>query len=126
MNPRAGGKSRISLMLARYLVEAGHEVAIYPWPERIWGKTAEFAVSPNAPAQIYPTLALPKYSKILPDAFRLSRTRFFGTDRNSVFQDMCFLEGLRLAIDQFQPDIFHCQQTESDIPPLLRILKKFM
>jgi glycosyltransferase involved in cell wall biosynthesis len=126
VNPRAGGKSRIALMLARYLVEAGHEVAIYPWPERIWGKTAEFAVSPNAPAQIYPTLALPTYSKILPDAFRLSRTRFFGSDRHSLFQDMCFLEGLRLAIDQFQPDIFHCQQTESDIPPLLRILKKSM
>ncbi len=124
VNPRAGGKSRISLMLARYLVEAGHEVAIYPWPERIWGKTADFSVSPNAPARIFPTLALPAFSKILPDAFRLSRTRFFGSEGHFLFQDLCFLEGLRLAVDQFQPDVFHCQQTESDIPPMLRILKK--
>jgi glycosyltransferase involved in cell wall biosynthesis len=123
VNPRAGGKSRISLMLARYLVESGHEVAIYPWPERIWGKTAEFAVSPNGAAQIFPTLALPPASKILPDAFPLSRTRFAGNERHSLFQDMCFLEGLRLAVDKFQPDVLHCQQTESDIPPLYKILK---
>jgi glycosyltransferase involved in cell wall biosynthesis len=124
VNPRAGGKSRISLMLARYLAEAGHEVAVYPWPERIWGKTAEFAVSPTVPAQIFPTLALPAASTMIPDSFRLSRTRFFGNDHHFLFQDMCFLEGLRLAIDQFQPDVVHCQQTESDIPPMLRILKK--
>jgi glycosyltransferase involved in cell wall biosynthesis len=124
VNPRAGGKSRISLMLARYLAESGHEVAIYPWPERIWGKTAEFAVSPNAPAQIMPTLALPASSTFFSDALRLSRTRFFGGDRHFLFQDMCFLEGLRLAIDKFEPDILHCQQTESDIPPMLRILKR--
>ncbi len=123
VNPRAGGKSKISLMLARYLVEAGHEVAIYPWPERIWGKTAEFAVSPNGSAEICPTLALPAAATILSDAFRLSRIRFAGDERHSLFQDMCFLEALRLAIDQFQPDILHCQQTESDIPPLFRILK---
>jgi glycosyltransferase involved in cell wall biosynthesis len=124
VNPRAGGKSRISLMLARYLVEAGHEVAVFPWPERIWGKTAEFAVSADAAASVFPTLALPRFRKILPDAFRLSRTRFFGGDRHSLFQDMCFLEGLSLAIERFEPDILHCQQTESDIPPFLRILKK--
>jgi glycosyltransferase involved in cell wall biosynthesis len=124
VNPRAGGKSRISLMLARYLVEAGQTVAVFPWPERIWGKTAEFAVSPDAPAIVFPTLALPPFQKILPDAFGLSATRFFGSDRHFLFQDMCFLEGLRLAIDRFEPDILHCHQTESDIPPLLRILKK--
>ncbi len=110
-------------MLSRYLVESGHTVAIYPWPERIWGKTADFAVSPNGSAEICPTLAPPAASTILPDAFRLSRTRFVGNDRHSLFQDICFLEGLRLAINQFQPDILHCQQTESDIPPLFRILK---
>ena len=124
VNPRAGGKSRIALMLARYLVESGHTVAIFPWPERIWGKTAEFAVSPNASAEIFPTLALPAGSTMLPDAFRLNRTRFAGTERHSLFQDMCFLQGLRLAIDRFQPDILHCQQTESDIPPLFQILKR--
>jgi glycosyltransferase involved in cell wall biosynthesis len=124
VNPRAGGKSRISLMLARYLAEAGHDVAVYPWPERIWGKTAEFAVSPDAPATVFPTLALPAFRNMLPDAVRLSATRFFGSDRHFLFQDMCFLEGLRLAIDRFEPDVFHCQQTESDIPPLLSILKK--
>jgi glycosyltransferase involved in cell wall biosynthesis len=123
VNPRAGGKSRIALMLARYLVESGHAVAIFPWPERIWGKTPEFAVSPNGSAEIFPTLALPPASKILPEAFRLSRARFAGNERHPLFQDLCFLEGLRLAIDSFRPDVVHCQQTESDIPPMFRILK---
>jgi glycosyltransferase involved in cell wall biosynthesis len=126
INPRAGGKSRISLMLARYLLESGHEVALYPWPERIWGKTADFAASPDASACVFPTLALPTLLQIVPNAFRLSTTRFYGNDHRSLFEDLCFLEGLKLAISRFRPDILHCHQTESDIPPLLRILGKSM
>jgi glycosyltransferase involved in cell wall biosynthesis len=126
INPRAGGKSRISLMLARYLLESGHEVALYPWPERIWGKTANFAVSPDASALVFPTLALPPVLQIVPNAFRLVTTRLYGNEHRSLFEDLCFLEGLKLAIARFQPDILHCHQTESDIPPLLRILGKSM
>jgi glycosyltransferase involved in cell wall biosynthesis len=124
INPRAGGKSRISLMLARYLLESGHAVGLFPWPERIWGKTADFAVTPDSSALVFPTLALPPLLKIVPDFLRLSTTRLYGNEHRSLFQDMCFLEGLRLALTRFRPNILHCHQTESDIPPLLRILGK--
>jgi glycosyltransferase involved in cell wall biosynthesis len=124
INPRAGGKSRVALMLTRYLLEAGHTVALYPWPERIWGKTLEFAASPAVPAEILPTLALPNARSVLPDASRLLRAKFAGTERHSLFQDLCFLEGLRLAIEQFRPDILHCHQTTSDIPVLLPMTGK--
>jgi glycosyltransferase involved in cell wall biosynthesis len=124
INPRAGGKSRVALMLTRYLLEAGHSVALYPWPERIWGETLEFAASPAFPAKVLPTLALPSPKNFLPDAIRLQTAKFSGTDRHSLFQDMAFLEGLRIAIDQFRPDILHCHQTESDIPVLLPLTGK--
>ncbi len=119
INPRAGGKSRVALMLTRHLLEAGQTVALYPWPERIWGETVEFAASPAVPAAVLPTLALPAASDMIPDAARLLRAKFAGSDRHTLFQDLCFLEGLRLAIDRFHPDILHCHQTESDIPVLL-------
>jgi glycosyltransferase involved in cell wall biosynthesis len=119
INPRAGGKSRVALMLTRFLLEAGHTVALYPWPERIWGETLEFAASPGVPAEVFPTLALPAWTHAIPDAARLLTAKFAGPDRHTLFQDLCFLEGLRIAIDRFHPDILHCHQTESDIPVLL-------
>jgi glycosyltransferase involved in cell wall biosynthesis len=119
INPRAGGKSRVALMLTRFLLEAGHTVALYPWPERIWGETVAFAASPAVPAEVLPTLALPAPSHAIPDAARLLSAKFSGPDRHTLFQDLCFLEGLRLAIERFKPDILHCHQTESDIPILL-------
>jgi glycosyltransferase involved in cell wall biosynthesis len=119
VSPRAGGKSRVALMLTRYLLEAGHVIALYPWPERIWGETVEFAASPEAAAQVLPTMALPEAKHLLPDAVRLRRAEFSGADRHSLCADMAFLEGLRIAIDRFRPDILHCHQTESDLPVLL-------
>jgi glycosyltransferase involved in cell wall biosynthesis len=119
INPRAGGKSRVALMLTRYLLEAGHAIALYPWPERLWGETLAFAAAPAACAQVLPTLALPSARHAFADAVRLSGARFTGPDKHFLFQDLCFLEGLRIAIDRFQPDILHCHQTESDIPILL-------
>jgi glycosyltransferase involved in cell wall biosynthesis len=119
VNPRAGGKSRVALMLTRYLLEAGQTVSLYPWPERIWGETLEFSASPIVPAGVFPTLALPALSHAIPDALRLMSAKFSGPDRHSLFLDLCFLEGLRLAIRRFNPDILHCHQTESDIPILL-------
>ncbi|MGB7539355.1 MAG: glycosyltransferase family 4 protein [Anaerolineales bacterium] len=124
INPRAGGKSRVALMLTRYLLEAGHTVSLYPWPERIWGETLEFAASPTVPAEVLPTLALPALSHVIPDAARLLSAKFSGPDRHTLFQDLCFLEGLRLAIERFKPDILHCHQTESDIPVLLPLAGK--
>ncbi len=119
INPRAGGKSRIALMLTKYLLEAGHEIALYPWPERIWGKPVEFAALPSVPARVFPTMALPFSRHIAPDAAALWLARFRGRDPSPLFQDLCFLEALRLAIEKFQPDLLHCHQTESDIPILL-------
>jgi glycosyltransferase involved in cell wall biosynthesis len=119
VNPRAGGKSRIALMLTRYLLEAGYEIAIYPWPERIWGKAVEFSASPAVPARVFPTMALPALRHAAPDALRLLTARTRAGDPQPLFHDLCFLEGLRLAIARFQPDLLHSHQTDSDIPILL-------
>lgn len=125
INPRAGGKSRIALMLSKYLLETGHEVALYPWPERIWGKPVEFSASPAVPARVFPTMALPALQNLFPDAARLLTARIPDGNPHPLFSDLCFLEGLRLAIGKFQPDLLHCQQTDSDIPILLpRAAKK--
>jgi glycosyltransferase involved in cell wall biosynthesis len=124
INPRAGGKSRVALMLTRFLLESGNTVALYPWPERIWGETLEFAASPAVPAEILPTLALPSWRHWLTDSVHLRSAKFSGTDRHSLFQDLCFLEGLRLAIERFKPDILHCHQSTSDIPILLPLTGK--
>jgi glycosyltransferase involved in cell wall biosynthesis len=119
INPRAGGKSRIALMLTKYLLEAGHEIAVFPWPERIWGKPVEFAASPSRSAEVFPTLALPAAKHLLPDGVRLLTVRLPGETRNPLFLDLCFLEALRLAVERFHPDLLHCHQTDSDIPVFL-------
>jgi glycosyltransferase involved in cell wall biosynthesis len=124
VNPRAGGKSRVSLMLTRYLLEAGHEVGIYSWPERLWGETVPFAASPKKAASVFPTLALPPFAQGITGFLRLLRTKFPAGDHRSGIEDLFFLEGLRLALRRFQPDILHCHQTQSNIPPLLRIIGK--
>jgi glycosyltransferase involved in cell wall biosynthesis len=119
VNPRAGGKSRIALMLTRYLLEAGYEIALYPWPERIWGKALEFSASPAVPALVFPTLALPALRHAAPDALRFLTARVRAGEPQPLFVDLCFLEGLRLAIERFRPDLLHSHQTDSDIPILL-------
>jgi glycosyltransferase involved in cell wall biosynthesis len=124
VNPRAGGKSRVSLMLTRYLLEAGHEVGVYPWPERLWGETVPFAASPKKAASVFPTLALPPIAQGVIDSIRLFRTKFPARENRSQIESLFFLEGLRIALRRFQPDILHCHQTVSDIPSLLRILGK--
>jgi hypothetical protein len=83
-----------------------------------------FAASPKTPAAVLPTLALPNPRRFLQDAFRLSSSKFPGTDRHTLFVDLCFLAGLRLAVERFRPDILHCHQTESDIPVLLPLAGK--
>jgi glycosyltransferase involved in cell wall biosynthesis len=119
VNPRAGGKSRIALMLTRYLLEKGYEIALYPWPERIWGKPVAFAASPERPAMVHPTMALPALPHLPADALALWRARFPRVFRQPWFQDLCFLQALRIAIRKFQPDLLHCHQTDSDIPIFL-------
>lgn len=119
INPRAGGKSRIALMLTRYLLEAGHEIALYSWPERIWGKAAAFAVSPTVSAMVFPTLALPDLRRLPGDVARWLTAKPSGATPDVLFQNICFIQGLRLAVERFRPDLLHCHQTDSDIPILL-------
>ncbi len=124
VNPRSGGKSRVSLMLTRYLLEAGHEVALYSWPERIWGDAVPFSAGNCKAALALPTLAVPTLRRILPDIIRLRQASFPTRENRSRWVDAHFLEGLRSAIRRFRPDILHCHQTGSDIPALLNALEK--
>lgn len=122
VNPRSGGKSRASLMLSRYLLDHGHEVAVYSWPERIWGDAVPFATGAEKPALALPTLTVPPITRLGVDLFRLRRTRFPGRSNRSIWIDLCFAAGLRAAIHKFKPDILHCHQTDSDVPALLGML----
>jgi glycosyltransferase involved in cell wall biosynthesis len=124
VNPRSGGKSRVSLMLTRYLLEAGHEVALYSWPERIWGDAVPFAAGPTRQTLAFPTLALPSLRNVPGDYWRLRTTPFPVRPGRSHWADLLFLEGLKDAIRKFRPHILHCHQTDSDIPALLRALGK--
>lgn len=122
VNPRAGGKSRVSLMLSRYLLEHGHEVAVYPWPEKIWGKALPFDAGAEKPVLAIPTLDLPTFTRVGIDYLRVRRTHFPQRPGRTTLTDLLFFTGLQTAIRQFKPDLLHCHQTDSDIPALLQAL----
>jgi glycosyltransferase involved in cell wall biosynthesis len=122
VNPRAGGKSRVSLMLSRYLLEHGHEVAVYSWPEKIWGKAIPFNAGAEKPILAMPTMALPTLPDAGPDYLRIWKTHFPERPGRTTSTDLFFFAGLKAAIRQFKPDLLHCHQTDSDIPALLQAL----
>jgi glycosyltransferase involved in cell wall biosynthesis len=122
VSPRAGGKSRVSLMLSRYLLEHGHEVAVYSWPEKIWGKALPFDAGTEKPLLAMPTLATPELTRMGIDYLRVRRTHFPQRLGRTHWIDLHYFTGLKAAIRQFKPDILHCHQTDSDIPALLQAL----
>src|SRR4030042_3759792 len=58
LNPRAGGKSRLSLQLSRELAARGNEVAIFPFPEPILEKPY-WIDNPGKPMRLLPTARTP-------------------------------------------------------------------
>ncbi|MGB7539356.1 MAG: glycosyltransferase family 4 protein [Anaerolineales bacterium] len=121
MNPRAGGKSRLSLQLSREFAARGNEVAIFPFPEPILEKPY-WLDNPGKPIRLIPTARIAALKDLA--GYTLKAARLPAEDRSahSVRMDSMFLAGLNEAIRDFQPDVIHNHLSFSDFPPLYHAL----
>jgi glycosyltransferase involved in cell wall biosynthesis len=121
---RAGGKSRVSLVLSRLLQKDGFEVGIFPWPERIFGGRIAYGVDTGEELSVLPTAGFPAPRKIA-KAWIDSST---GAGSHAGFEDrvwrMLMWTGLQNALEDFRPDIVHLHMSHSDFPVIYRALGK--
>jgi glycosyltransferase involved in cell wall biosynthesis len=122
LNPRAGGKSRLSLQLSREFAARGNEVAVFPFPEPILEKPY-WIDNPGKPIRLIPTARIPAMAKLAWYSWAASRLPVADRTAHSVRLDSMFLSGLREAIDDFRPDVIHNHLSFSDFPLLYRALK---
>ncbi|MGD0175140.1 MAG: glycosyltransferase family 4 protein [Anaerolineales bacterium] len=121
MNPRAGGKSRLSLQLSRELALHGQQVAIFPFPEPILEKayTIENGVMPLS---LLPTARIPPLKKIGWYFWTASRLPLADRSGHAARLWTMYLTGLDDAVRDFQPDIIHTHTSFSDFPLLYHAL----
>lgn len=119
IDPRAGGKSRAALLLTEFLLDQGHEVALYPFPERLWLQPAMFGVRSGARLPVLATMALPgprHTVRAARSAWRVARKM----QGEQAFQTSLFyIEGLRRALEEFSPEIVHSHQRLVPLPLIL-------
>ncbi len=116
IDPRAGGKSRAALLLTEYLLDHGHEVALFPFPERLWLQPVMFGLRAGNRLPVLPTMAMPGVRNIAGAARAARQVRQDRTFQVSLF----YLEGLRRALTDFAPEIIHSHQRLPLLPLLLR------
>jgi glycosyltransferase involved in cell wall biosynthesis len=121
LNPRAGGKSRLSLQLTREFAARGNDVAIFPFPEPILEKPY-WIDNPGKPIRLIPTARIPAMKDLAGYTWKASRLPAADKSAHSVRLDSMFLAGLCDAIRDFQPDIIHNHLSFSDFPPLYHAL----
>ncbi|OGO08864.1 MAG: hypothetical protein A3K46_02370 [Chloroflexi bacterium RBG_13_60_9] len=122
LNPRAGGKSRLSLQLSRELAARGNEVAIFPFPEPILEKPY-WIDNPGKPLRLIPTARIPAVKTLAWYSWKASRLPISDRSAHSVRLVAMFLAGLSEAILDFQPDIIHNHLSFSDFPLLYHALE---
>jgi glycosyltransferase involved in cell wall biosynthesis len=116
IDPRAGGKSRAALLLTEYLLDQGHEVALFPFPERLWLQPVMFGLRSGNRLPVLPTMARPGVRNFVGAARAARQMRQDRTFQVSLF----YLEGLRRALADFAPEIIHSHQRLPLLPLLLR------
>jgi len=121
LNPRAGGKSRLSFQLTREFAARGNDVAIFPFPEPILEKPY-WIDNPGKPIRLIPTARIPAMKDLAGYTWKSSRLPAKDRSAHSVRLDSMFLAGLSDAIRDFQPDIIHNHLSFSDFPPLYHAL----
>ena len=121
LNPRAGGKSRLSLQLSREQAARGNDVAIFPFPEPILEKPY-WIDNPGKPLRLLPTARIPASGKLAWYSWTAWRLPFAERSAHSVGLDAMFLAGLSEAIKDFQPDLLHNHLSFSDFPLLYHAL----
>ncbi len=115
VNPRAGGKSRLSLQLSRELALHGQRVAIFPFPEPILEKT--YTIENGAmPLSLLPTARIPALKKIGWYFFSASRLPLADRSGHAARLGTMLLAGLDDAVKEFRPDIIHNHASFSDFP----------
>jgi glycosyltransferase involved in cell wall biosynthesis len=121
LNPRAGGKSRLSLQLSREFAARGNDVAIFPFPEPILEKPY-WIDNPGKPIRLIPTARIPAMKDLAKYSWKASRLPAMDRSAHSVRLDSMFLAGLSEAVRDFQPDIIHNHLSFSDFPPMYHAL----
>jgi glycosyltransferase involved in cell wall biosynthesis len=121
LNPRAGGKSRLSLQLSREFAARGNDVAIFPFPEPILEKPY-WIDNPGKPIRLIPTARIAALKDLAVYTWKASQLPSQNRSAHSVRMDAMFLAGLREAIRDFQPDVIHNHLSCSDFTPLYHAL----
>jgi glycosyltransferase involved in cell wall biosynthesis len=115
LNPKAGGKSRLSLQLSRQLALHGHTVAIFPFPEPILEKT--YTIENGAfPISLLPTARIPALKSIARYFWKASRLPLADRSGHATRLGAMFLAGLEDAVKEFRPDVIHNHASFSDFP----------
>jgi len=121
LNPRAGGKSRLSLQLSRELALHGQTVAIFPFPEPILEKA--YTIENGAvPLSLLPTARIPPLKKIGWYFWTASRLPLADRSGHAARLGAMYLAGLEDAVKEFRPDIIHNHASFSDFPLLYHAL----
>jgi glycosyltransferase involved in cell wall biosynthesis len=121
LNPRAGGKSRLSLQLSREFAARGNDVAIFPFPEPILEKPY-WIDNPGRPIRLLPTARIPAFKQSAQYTWMAARLPAAERGAHSVRLDTMYLAGLSETIREFQPDVIHNHLSFSDFPLLYRAL----
>jgi len=124
IDPRAGGKSRAALLLTEYLLDQGHEVALYPFPERLWLQPAMFGLRSGSRLPVLPTMALPGARHMLGAACRASRVAGQIREDRAFQVSLFYIEGFRRALADFSPDIIHSHQRLTLLPLILGEMRR--
>jgi glycosyltransferase involved in cell wall biosynthesis len=120
--PTVGGMSRTALGLTCHLQNNGHDVAVYPWPEWLWGEPVRFGVASGVSVLIYAPLAIPERKRLFHNWKAVRGSKRPAGLNTSAWIDLCFLTGLQNAFREFRPQIIHCHYATSGLPGLFRLL----
>jgi glycosyltransferase involved in cell wall biosynthesis len=121
VNPRAGGKSRLSLQLSRELAARGNDVAIFPFPEPILEKPY-WLDNPGKPIRLLPTARIPAFKKMAWYSWTASRLPLADRSPHAKRLGSMFLAGMEEAVRDFQPEVIHNHLSFSDFPLLYQAL----
>jgi len=121
LNPRAGGKSRLSMQLSRELALHGQTVAIFPFPEPVLEKSYVIE-NGDTPLTLIPTTRIPPLKKMGWYSWTAWRLPLADRSGHAVRLGAMYLAGLEEAVREFRPDIIHSHVSFSDFPLLYHAL----
>jgi glycosyltransferase involved in cell wall biosynthesis len=119
--PVIGGMSRTALGLTCHLQRNGHDVAVYPWPEWLWGEPVRFGVATGVSVLVYAPMAIPERRRLFQNWKAIRRSKWPTGTKRSAWIDLCFLTGFQNTLREFRPQIIHCHSVTSGMSELFRL-----